>query len=374
MTLEQSITIDCVRFGTELGLYAMVLLAFTLHIFAEFVAAMVNGWWLQNSIFKRFFWNTTYCSYILFGGISVHFGNVDWLYNCLVSDRYRVRLHRCRRTRAILIADSDDKSPTAMNVVVCSPSMPVSNRCVLYCRGRYAQMFVKYLLKLLSAFSIWYHVWLFLPFLRKARNYRRLRFSNIPPTLYNNYRASAHAILITMKLVGRSPRSRVSFILGLPGILCIKQRILVDDCAEFDQQRSMIDSLQMALERERTARIFLEQQLNQMREMYQNGLKAAVTPTSASPPQQRQQQPQQQQQQAAVANSAPKITATTTTMSVHDSVIRPTPLIAPISGELTNKGVGWALDISIKLFQHFFFFYNSRTTHTVLLCLCGSFH
>ncbi|RCN49547.1 Helix-loop-helix DNA-binding domain protein [Ancylostoma caninum] len=49
-----------------------------------------------------------------------------------------------------------------------------------------------------------------------------------------------------------------------------KPKIEIDDCAEFDQQRSMIDSLQMALERERTARIFLEQQLNQMREMYQN--------------------------------------------------------------------------------------------------------
>ncbi|EYC03854.1 hypothetical protein Y032_0091g2458 [Ancylostoma ceylanicum] len=117
-----------------------------------------------------------------------------------------------------------------------------------------------------------------------------------------------------------------------------KPKIEIDDCAEFDQQRSMIDSLQMALERERTARIFLEQQLNQMREMYQNGLKAAVTPTSASPPQQRQQQPQQQQQpQAAIANPAPKITTTSTTMSVHDSVIRPTPLIAPISVDVSPR-------------------------------------
>lgn len=113
---------------------------------------------------------------------------------------------------------------------------------------------------------------------------------------------------------------------------------LVDDCAEYEQQRSMIDRLQMALERERTARMFLEQQLNQMREMYQSGLNSSVSmDPSSSPPQQQHCQPQSQQQQPPtpqqIANSAAKITITTTTMSVHDSVIRPTPLIAPISGE-----------------------------------------
>ncbi|VDP47007.1 unnamed protein product [Heligmosomoides polygyrus] len=117
-----------------------------------------------------------------------------------------------------------------------------------------------------------------------------------------------------------------------------KPKIEIDDCAEYEQQRSMIDRLQMALERERTARMFLEQQLNQMREMYQSGLNSSVSmDPSSSPPQQQHCQPQSQQQQPPtpqqIANSAAKITITTTTMSVHDSVIRPTPLIAPISGE-----------------------------------------
>ncbi|KAK6745457.1 hypothetical protein RB195_011902 [Necator americanus] len=114
-----------------------------------------------------------------------------------------------------------------------------------------------------------------------------------------------------------------------------KPKIEIEDCNEFDQQRSMIDSLQMALERERTARLFLEQQLNQLREMYQNGLSAAVTSASANSPQQR----QPQQQQTSAVNSAPKITTTTTTaaISVHDSVIRPTPLIAPISVDVSPR-------------------------------------
>ncbi|ETN72331.1 Helix-loop-helix DNA-binding domain protein [Necator americanus] len=117
--------------------------------------------------------------------------------------------------------------------------------------------------------------------------------------------------------------------------LLSNEEITVEDCNEFDQQRSMIDSLQMALERERTARLFLEQQLNQLREMYQNGLSAAVTSASANSPQQR----QPQQQQTSAVNSAPKITTTTTTaaISVHDSVIRPTPLIAPISVDVSPR-------------------------------------
>ncbi|CAJ0596839.1 unnamed protein product [Cylicocyclus nassatus] len=114
-----------------------------------------------------------------------------------------------------------------------------------------------------------------------------------------------------------------------------KPKIEIEDCAEFDQQRSMIDSLQMALERERTARMFLEQQLNQMREMYQNGLSTAVTPASSSPSQQRQQQLPQQPQPTPIVNSAPKLTPTTIT--VHDSVIRPTPLIAPISVDVSPR-------------------------------------
>ncbi|VDK71218.1 unnamed protein product [Cylicostephanus goldi] len=110
----------------------------------------------------------------------------------------------------------------------------------------------------------------------------------------------------------------------------------------------MIDSLQMALERERTARMFLEQQLNQMREMYQNGLSTAVTPASSSPSQQRQQQLPQQPQPTPIVNSAPKLTPTTIT--VHDSVIRPTPLIAPISGERET------LHVHMLMFHQTFFF------------------
>nr|CDJ95534.1 Basic helix-loop-helix dimerisation region bHLH domain containing protein [Haemonchus contortus] len=121
-----------------------------------------------------------------------------------------------------------------------------------------------------------------------------------------------------------------------------KPKVEIDDCVEFDQQRSMIDRLQMALERERTTRMFLEQQLNQMREMYQNGLNAAATVAlnpSSSPPQQQQQprQPQPPPTAQQIANSAAKITITTTTMSVHDSVIRPTPLIAPISVDVSPR-------------------------------------
>ncbi|KAK6035179.1 hypothetical protein COOONC_27318 [Cooperia oncophora] len=104
----------------------------------------------------------------------------------------------------------------------------------------------------------------------------------------------------------------------------------------------------MALERERTTRMFLEQQLNQMREMYQNGLNVVATaalnpsnsPTLQQQQQQQQQQHRQQQQQPTaqqIANSAAKITITTTTMSVHDSVIRPTPLIAPISVDVSPR-------------------------------------
>ncbi|PIO70878.1 Helix-loop-helix DNA-binding domain protein [Teladorsagia circumcincta] len=66
-----------------------------------------------------------------------------------------------------------------------------------------------------------------------------------------------------------------------------KPKVEIDECVEYEQQRSMIDRLQMALERERT------------------------TPA--------------------------KITITTTTMSVHDSVIRPTPLIAPISVDVSPR-------------------------------------
>ncbi|KAK6012249.1 hypothetical protein OSTOST_22606, partial [Ostertagia ostertagi] len=90
-----------------------------------------------------------------------------------------------------------------------------------------------------------------------------------------------------------------------------KPKVEIDECVEYEQQRSMIDRLQMALERERTTRMFLEQQLNQMREMYQNGLNAVAT-LRRSP-------------------------ITTTTMSVHDSVIRPTPLIAPISVDVSPR-------------------------------------
>ncbi|WKY03108.1 hypothetical protein Q1695_016424 [Nippostrongylus brasiliensis] len=116
-----------------------------------------------------------------------------------------------------------------------------------------------------------------------------------------------------------------------------KPKLEIDECAEYDQQRSMIDRLQIALERERTTRMFLEQQLNQMREMYQNGLNGNVSMNpSSSPPL----QPAPQQHptpQPPVANSAAKITITTTTMSVHDSVIRPTPLIAPISVDVSPR-------------------------------------
>ncbi|KAK5976153.1 Transcription factor AP-4 (Activating enhancer binding protein 4) [Trichostrongylus colubriformis] len=114
-----------------------------------------------------------------------------------------------------------------------------------------------------------------------------------------------------------------------------KPKVEIDECVDYDQQRSMIDRLQMALERERTTRMFLEQQLNQMREMYQSGLNAAATVAlnTSNGPSQQQLPPTAQQ----IASPAAKITITTSTMSVHDSVIRPTPMIAPISVDVSPR-------------------------------------
>ncbi|KAJ1367498.1 hypothetical protein KIN20_028427 [Parelaphostrongylus tenuis] len=108
-----------------------------------------------------------------------------------------------------------------------------------------------------------------------------------------------------------------------------KPKIEADDCAEFDHQRSVIGRLQMALERERTARMFLEQELSQMREMYQNGLGGTVTmsPTSGE-------QCPQYNQDSTVAMK-PGIVTTKTTMNLHDPVVRPTPMIAPISVDVS---------------------------------------
>ncbi|KJH50998.1 Helix-loop-helix DNA-binding domain protein [Dictyocaulus viviparus] len=107
-----------------------------------------------------------------------------------------------------------------------------------------------------------------------------------------------------------------------------KPKIEVDDCA--DQQRSMISRLQLALERERTARMILEQELNQMREMYQNSLSATSTISPIGYAQ------QSQQGQDSIICVTPKIPTGTTVVSMHDSVIRPTPLIAPISVDVSS--------------------------------------
>lgn len=105
----------------------------------------------------------------------------------------------------------------------------------------------------------------------------------------------------------------------------------------------MIDRLQVALERERSSRMFLEQQVNQLREQlcYQAQFSPAsppsVPPSAAAAAVQQQQQQQRQvgvvsPQQPPPHQQSPPLVGQGGHQEVA-SVIRPTPL-PPISGEL----------------------------------------
>uniref|UniRef100_A0A1I7XSC6 DNA primase n=1 Tax=Heterorhabditis bacteriophora TaxID=37862 RepID=A0A1I7XSC6_HETBA len=99
---------------------------------------------------------------------------------------------------------------------------------------------------------------------------------------------------------GKNQKWKVCFKLILKTVFIVVDPFIfsVSDLVEVDQ-RSMIDRLQVALERERTTRMFLEKQLSQMRELY-----AGCSPTSPTVP------------------PPPSLTQ----LAHEASVIRPTPL------------------------------------------------